>query len=80
MRMMQAQLARETTCVQRSYTLRDGRRICMGTERFRAPGFLYRGPIYVGPPCWTSSRLALQSWPYGVCRCVSSTRVHAMSP
>lgn len=42
LRMMQAQLARETTCMQRSYALHDGRSICVGTERFRAPEALFR--------------------------------------
>lgn len=39
---LDAQLARETTCVQRSFALQDGRSIRLGAERFRAPEALFR--------------------------------------
>lgn len=35
------QLARETTCQQRAYTLPDGRTIRVGSERFMAPEALF---------------------------------------
>ena len=37
-----AQLARETTCLSKNYTLPDGRVIRVGAERFVAPEALFR--------------------------------------
>lgn len=38
---MSVQLARETTCVMRTYALPDGRLIRVGAERFKAPECMF---------------------------------------